>query len=87
VRGRGRRGGDIGVAPAERRGFPEELGFEQSGLGRTALAAYRLLGLITSYRVANEKLRACRFSREPRPPRRRPRCSPICRGVLSVLRW
>ncbi|MCK4590225.1 MAG: redox-regulated ATPase YchF [Candidatus Latescibacteria bacterium] len=46
------------LPPVERKGFLEDLGFEQSGLDRIVLAGYRLLGLITFYTIANEKLRA-----------------------------
>ncbi|RKY71822.1 MAG: redox-regulated ATPase YchF [Candidatus Latescibacterota bacterium] len=56
------------LPPAERKEFLEELGFEQSGLDRIVLAGYRLLGLITFYTVANQKLRAWQILKGTKAP-------------------
>lgn len=56
------------LEPEERLQFMRALGMEQAGLAALAPKAYRLLGLITFYTVANEKLRAWEVEQGTRAP-------------------
>jgi len=52
----------------ERAEFMQELNMTETGLQQLVRKAFRLLGLITFYTIANEKLRAWEVERETRAP-------------------
>ena len=58
----------VQLDPADRAEFLAELDMEEPGLDRLVTAAFRLLGLITFYTVAKDKLQAWAIPRRTRAP-------------------